>query len=156
MKAARRQHMPVFDKKQVYKRQLSYMKSSTDKGWKKRNNNIALQIKELSQTGSNSYVLFSYSNFLKESAKKEMSAYRKQISKIKFKISKKSIKAKKKRKLKVTVFPTSIKKKPTLKSSNKRIATINKKGVIKAKKKGVVTISASLYGKKKQIRIKVK
>jgi len=31
LKATRRQHMPVFDKKQVYKRQLSYMKSSTDK-----------------------------------------------------------------------------------------------------------------------------
>ena len=132
------------------------MKSSTDKGWKKRNNNIALQVKEISEGGGKGYVLFSYNNFLKESGKKEMSNYRKQIASVKISLSKKSVKKKKTKKLKVTVFPSSVTKKPTFKSSNKKIATVSKKGVVKGKKKGKVTITASLYGKKCSIKIRVK
>ena len=132
------------------------MSSSTDKGWKARSNNIAKQVKEIAAGKGKGYVLFSYSNLLKSSAKKELSNYRKQISSIKISLGKKSVKRKKTKKLTVKVFPTAVKKKPVFKSSNKKIATVSKKGVIKGKKKGTVTISATLYGKTSKIKIKVK
>lgn len=45
----------------------------------------------------------------------------------------------------------------TFKSSNKKIASINKKGVVTAKKKGVTTITVSTYnGAKKTCKVKVK
>lgn len=132
------------------------MASTSDLGWKQSNANIAKQIKELAAGGSKSYVLFSYSNFLKASASKEMANYRKQIATLKLKVSKKSVKVKKKRTIKAAVWPSALKKKPTYKSSNKKVATVSKKGVIKGKKKGTATITATLYSKKVKLKIKVK
>jgi len=54
-------------------------------------------------------------------------------------------------KLKVKGF-----KKPKWKSSNKKVVTVSKKGVLKAKRKGTATITAKKGKKKKTIKVKVK
>ncbi len=59
----------------------------------------------------------------------------------------------KKVKMKVTVVPTG---KITYKSSKKKIATVNKKGVIKGVKKGSCKITIKCNGVKKVVKIKVK
>ncbi len=59
-------------------------------------------------------------------------------------------------KLKISVSPSRASKKMKFKSSNKKVATISQKGVIKAKKKGTTYITAyARDGSKKKKRIKV-
>jgi uncharacterized protein YjdB len=77
------------------------------------------------------------------------------VSKIttkKLKLNKKSLKLKKGKKatLKVTVTPKNSQDKVTFKSSNKKIATVNSKGVVKAirKRKTKITVKS---GKKKVV-----
>lgn len=68
----------------------------------------------------------------------------------------KTIKKGKKLKLKIAVTPAKASKKMTFKSSNKKVATVSKKGVIKAKKKGKAYIKAYAKdgsGKKKEIKV---
>lgn len=69
----------------------------------------------------------------------------------------KSMKVKGKQTLKVTVSPVTAKnQKVTWKSSNKKVATVNSKGVVTAKKKGTVTITATAKdGSKKTAKIKI-
>ena len=59
-------------------------------------------------------------------------------------------------KLAVKVAPVTSKQKVTYSSSNKKILTVTKKGVIKAKKKGTATITVRSGKKKYSIKIKVK
>lgn len=67
-----------------------------------------------------------------------------------------TLKRKKKKKLKVTVKPKSLASKVRWKTSDKKIATVNKKGTVTAKHKGKCYITASLQGKKVRFTIKVK
>ena len=64
-----------------------------------------------------------------------------------------SVKKGKKTKLKVTALP---KGSITFKSSNKKIAKVNKKGVIKGIKKGRCKITVKCNGLKKTVKVKVK
>lgn len=64
-----------------------------------------------------------------------------------------TVKRGKKVKLKVTVKP---KGKITYKSSNKKVASVNKKGVITGKKKGSCKITVKCNGAKKTVKVKVK
>ena len=65
-----------------------------------------------------------------------------------------SMKAKQKLTLQTSVTPVTSKQKVTYSSSDKKIATVNSKGVITAKKKGTVTITVK--SGKKSVKIKVK
>lgn len=126
-----------------------------DPGWKKASNNIAKQLKLIRKGNSEGYVLFSYSDLCRSGASKEIKNYLVTIGKIKLNKKKKTLRVGKKYKLRVTVWPKRIKN-IKWRSSNKKIATVSKKGVVKAKRKGVVKIYAS-YGKlKKTCIIKVK
>ncbi|MCR5690834.1 MAG: family 43 glycosylhydrolase [Eubacterium sp.] len=90
-------------------------------------------------------------------------AVKKVILKIgKKKVTKKTykLKVKKTAKLKVTVRPASAKKSVTFKSKKKSVATVNKKGKIKAKKAGTAKIIVTVTGKngkknKTWVKIKV-
>lgn len=77
---------------------------------------------------------------------------------VKLKTSKKSftLKRKAKKTLKVSVSPKSLASKLTWKTSDKKVATISKKGTVVAKNKGKCFITASLNGKKIKFTIKVK
>ena len=80
----------------------------------------------------------------------------KKIRKIKLNTYKKKIKKKKKYRLRVTVLPKSIKKKEIIfKSSKPSVASVNKKGVIKAKRKGIARITVRVKGSKKKAVCKV-
>ena len=59
-------------------------------------------------------------------------------------------------KLAAKVAPVTSKQRVTYSSSNKKILTVSKKGLIKAKKKGTATITVSSGKKKCRIKIKVK
>ena len=72
-----------------------------------------------------------------------------------------SIKISKKKKTlrvgdKYTLKITGTSKKVKWKSSNKKVATVNSKGKVKAKKKGTATITAKVGGKKYKCKITVK
>lgn len=80
----------------------------------------------------------------------------KKIKKIKLNTYKKKIKKKKKYRLRVTVLPKSIKKKEIIfKSSKPSVASVNKKGVIKAKRKGIAKITVRVKGSRKKAVCKV-
>ncbi len=80
----------------------------------------------------------------------------KKIKKIKLNTYKKKIKKKKKYRLRVTVLPKSIKKKEIIfKSSKPSVASVNKKGVIKAKRKGTAKITVRVKGSRKKAVCKV-
>lgn len=68
------------------------------------------------------------------------------------------MKVKKSQTLKVTVTPaTADNQKVTWKTSNKKIATVNSKGKVSAKKKGTVKITATAKdGSKKKATVKIK
>ena len=81
------------------------------------------------------------------------------VKKVSLKIGKKtvtkktySLKKGKKATLKVTVSPKKSKKSVVFKSSNKKVATVSKKGVITAKKKGTAKISVTVTGKDKKAK----
>ena len=59
-------------------------------------------------------------------------------------------------KLKAALTPVTSLQKVTWSSSNKKIVTVSKSGVIKAKKKGRATITVKSGNKKYNIRITVK
>ena len=66
----------------------------------------------------------------------------------------KSVKLKKGKKVKLQVLNATGKVK--WKSSNKKVATVSKKGVVKGKKKGKATITAKLGGKTYKCKVRVK
>jgi hypothetical protein len=72
-------------------------------------------------------------------------------------VSKKSIKLKKGKTytLKPTVTPATSQEKVSYVSSNKKIATVSEKGIIKAKKKGTVKITVKSGSKKVVVNVKV-
>ena len=67
-----------------------------------------------------------------------------------------NLKAKAKLSLVATVAPLTSKQKVTFTSSNKKVAAVNSKGVITAKKKGTATITIKSGKKSVKIKIKVK
>jgi uncharacterized protein YjdB len=72
------------------------------------------------------------------------------------KVKKLTLKKGAKYKLKVVRKPSASTQKITYVSSNKKIATVSEKGVVKAKKKGRVTITAKSGSKKATCKIIIK
>ena len=70
--------------------------------------------------------------------------------------SKATLKKGKKLTLKPVISPITSLQKVTYTTSNKKVATVTKKGVIKAKKKGTATITVKSGSKSKKIKITVK
>ena len=70
--------------------------------------------------------------------------------------SKATLKKGKKLTLKPVISPITSLQKVTYTTSNKKVATVTKKGVIKAKKKGTVTITVKSGKKKAVVTVKVK
>ena len=91
----------------------------------------------------------------------------KKVKSVTLKIGKKNVTKKtynltvgKKATIKVTVSPAKAKKSVAFKTSNKKIATVTKKGVVAAKKKGTAKITVTVKGKDKKskstyVKIKV-
>ncbi len=96
-------------------------------------------------------------NGKKASVKLKVSKKAVKVTKVKI-TGKKTMKAKKSQTLKAVAAPaTAPNHKLTWKSSNKKVATVNSKGKVTAKKKGTVTITATARdGSKKKASIKIK
>ena len=93
---------------------------------------------------------------IRSGAAKELKKYYKAIGKITLNKKKKILRAGKKYRLKVSFWPAKLHGKIKWKSSNKKIAVVSKKGVVKAKKKGTVRIYAIYGTMKKSCKIIVK
>lgn len=127
-----------------------------DPGWKKSSTNIARQLQLIRAGNTEGYVLFAYRDLVRSGAAKELKNYYKTIGKLKLNRKKKTLRTGKKCKLKASFWPTRLKGKVKWSSSNKKIATVSKTGVVKAKKKGKVRIYARYGSWKKSCLIKVK
>ena len=73
------------------------------------------------------------------------------LTKVKYSLT---VKKGKKASLKYQLYP--VKTKLTFKSSNKKVATVDKKGVVTGKKKGNTKITIKAKNKKLTIKVKVK
>lgn len=82
--------------------------------------------------------------------------YYKAIGKITMNKKKKTLRTGKKYRLKASFWPANLHGKIKWKSSNKKIAGVSKKGIVKAKKKGTVRIYATYGTMKKSCKIIVK
>lgn len=78
------------------------------------------------------------------------------VKKADFKLAKTSLTVKKNKTAAIKVTSMSPKGKLTYKSSNKKIATVTSKGIVKGKKKGTANISVSCNGVTKKVKITVK
>lgn len=123
-----------------------------DPGWLSSSRNLADMIKEIRKGNTEGYVLFDYSSLYRDVTQKEVKNYLAEITSFRLSRTKKTLKTGKKFKLSVRrVWPSRVQGKIRFKSSNKKIATVNKKGVVKARKKaGKVKITV-YYGKKKKV-----
>lgn len=114
---------------------------SEDPGWRNSFKNIVSQVKLCADYSCDGYVMFSYKYLFTEDGKKETAAYIRYISGLK--LTKPAVRIKKGGKFNLNKI-ISIKKryKSALKytSASKQIATINNKGIIKARKKGLTRI----------------
>lgn len=127
-----------------------------DPGWKKSSKNIASQLQLIRSGNTEGYVLFSYSDLVRPGAAKELKNYYKTIGKLKLSKKKKKLRAGKKFRLRASFWPSRLKGRVKWRSSNKKIATVTKSGVVKAKKKGKVRIYASYGSWKKACVVTVK
>lgn len=127
-----------------------------DLGWKKSSKNIAKQLDKIKAGNTEGFVLFSYSDLYRSGALKEVKNYLKKIGKIKLNKKKKTLKVGKKCKLRANISPLRAKGKVKWRSANKKIATVSKHGVVKAKRKGKVKIYAFYGTSKKSCMITVK
>ena len=133
-------------------------KLELDPGWLSSSHNLADMIKEIRKGNTEGYVLFDYSSLYRDVTQKEVKNYLAEITSFRLNRTKKTLKTGKKFKLSVRrVWPSRVQGKIRFKSSNKKIATVNKKGVVKARKKaGKVKITV-YYGKKKKVcKVKVR
>lgn len=127
-----------------------------DPGWQKSSKNIASQLKLIRAGNTEGYVLFSYTDLYRSGAAKEIKHYLETIGKITICKKKKTLKVGKKYKLTAKAWPSRMQGSVKWRSANRKIATVSKSGVVKAKKKGKVKIYAYYGTLKKYCTIKVK
>lgn len=130
-------NIPVYPGLALYK---SGINSGTDRGWKS-TDNIVKQVKLSNFYDCNGYIMFSYKDLFTPAGKKELASYMKYFSSLKLK--KTSLRIRKGRKYNISKI-VSVKKKYSsyikYSSSNKRIASVSERGVIRARKKGYARI----------------
>lgn len=131
-------------------------KVKNDMGWRNSSTNISRQINQIRSGNSEGYVLFCYSDLFREGAKKELTNYLGNIATIRISAGNGALKKGKTRKMSVAVWPSMAAGKLKIRTGNTKIATVNSKGVITAKKPGKVRIYVSCGKKVKSCLIKVK
>ncbi|MCI9418570.1 MAG: family 10 glycosylhydrolase [Eubacterium sp.] len=133
------------------------MKDSSDLGWGRSSKVVASEIsKTRRSSGVSGYSLFSYESLYKKACQKEVKNMLSRISTVKIKAaSGRKMKRGQRVKLTASVWPIRLGQSVTWKSSNRKIATISKRGVVRAKKKGTVKMYAKKGSRKAVIRIQV-
>lgn len=133
------------------------MKDSSDIGWSKSSKVVASEISKTRRSEKVSgYALFSYESLYKTSCRTEVKNLLSRISTIKITGARGTLKKGKRLVLKASVWPLRLGQSVLWKSSNKKIATVSKKGVVKAKKKGTVKIYAIKGKRKAAVKVTVR
>lgn len=133
------------------------MKDSLDVGWKKGSKVVASEIsKTRRSSGVSGYSLFSYESLYKKACQKEVKNMLSRISTIKITSSSgRKVKRGQRLRLTASVWPLRLGQSVTWKSSNRKVATVSKRGVVRAKKKGTVKLYASKGSRKAVVSIRV-
>ena len=132
------------------------MRDSYDIGWKRSSKVVASEISKTRKYADVSgYSLYSYESLYKKACRNEVKNMLARISTVKI-TGGNSVKRGQRLKLKASVWPLRLGQSVTWSSSSKRIATVSKSGVVKAKKRGTVKIYAKKGSRKAYIRIQVK
>lgn len=127
-----------------------------DRGWSRSSSNLASQVKQIRAGNSEGYILFGYSDLYRKEAKREITALLKQIAKIKVSHSVKTMRKGKRFRWKVTVKPSRLTSGLTFSSSDKKKASVSKKGVVRAKKRGKIKLYVRCGGKVKTCILTIK
>lgn len=132
------------------------MRDACDLGWKKSSRVIANEIGKLREnTKISGYSLFSYESLYKESCQKEVKNMLKKIAVIRITGGRKQMAVGSRLSLTAVVWPVRFGRSVTWSSSNKKIAEVSKKGVVKAKKPGTVKIYARKGNKRATLKIQI-
>ncbi|MCM1244174.1 MAG: family 10 glycosylhydrolase [Roseburia sp.] len=132
------------------------MSDRLDTGWKKSSKVVASEISKTRRSSKVSgYALFSYESLYKNSCQKEVKNLLKRISTVKISADTKTLKRGSKMTLRASVWPLRLGQSVEWRSSNKKIATVSRNGVVKAKKKGTVRIRAVKGNKKVSIKLRI-
>lgn len=132
------------------------MNDRLDTGWKKSSKVVASEISKTRRSDKVSgYALFSYESLYKSSCRKEVKNMLKRISKVKISGGSKTLKRGKSMTLRASVWPLRLGQSVVWRSSNKKIATVSRNGVVRAKKKGTVRIRAIKGSRKVSVKIRV-
>lgn len=132
------------------------MKDSADIGWGRSSKVVASLISKTRRSEKASgYALYSYESLYKKACRYEVRNMLSRISKVTIAGSRGAMKPGQKRKLKASVWPLRLGQNVVWKSSNKKVAVVSRKGVVKAKKKGTVKIYAIKGRRRAAIRLNV-
>lgn len=132
------------------------MSDRLDTGWKKSSKVVASEISKTRRSDKVSgYALFSYESLYKNSCQKEVKNLLKRISTVKISGSKKTLKRGNRMTLQASVWPLRLGQSVVWRSSNKKVATVSQSGVVRAKKKGIVRISAIKGSRKISVKIRI-
>lgn len=132
------------------------MRDSSDIGWKRSSKVVASEISKTRRSAKVSgYALYSYESLYKKSCRYEVKNLLTRISTVKISGSQNTVACGETLRLKAAVWPLRLGQSVTWKSSDSRIATVSKKGIVKAKKKGKVTIYAVKGSRKTGVTIQV-
>lgn len=132
------------------------MRDSSDIGWKRSQKVVASEISKTRKYADVSgYSLYSYESLYKKSCRNEVKNMLARISTLRISGGK-SLKKGQKLKLRAAVWPLRLGQGVTWRSSSKRIATVTRSGIVKAKKKGTVKIYAQKGSRKAYVRIQIK
>ena len=136
---------------------------SDDRGWNWSSYNLKKQVKKIRKAGLKGFVLFSGSDLFSSTSKKELyhlKGYIKPVKAKSIRFTKKyvAVKKGKKKQLYVKFTPTYTNpKKVKYKSSNRNIARVSKKGVVRGLKRGKVKITVTTNnGRKATCTVRVK
>lgn len=132
------------------------MSDSFDIGWKRSSKVVASEISKTRRSSKISgYSLYSYESLYKTSCRKEVKNMLARISTVKISGGGSTMQCGTTMKLKASVWPLRLGQSVIWQSSNRTIASVSKKGVVKAKKKGTVRIYAKKGSRKAVLRIKI-
>lgn len=133
------------------------MRDSYDIGWKRSSKVVASEISKTRRSDKVSgYALYSYESLYKSSCRKEVKNLLSRISTVKISSGSKTLKRGSTLKLNAAVWPLRLGQSVTWKSSNRKIATVSRKGIVRARKKGTVKIYAWKGSRRANVVIQVK
>lgn len=128
----------------------SGMTHAQDLGWKKRSNNLAIQVAKLRKLNSDGFVFFSYQDLYQHHAWAEWKNVLYEIGSITKVPSNKKMSVGQRFTIQYEVWPSRMEGKVTFESSNPKVAHVNSTGVVQAKRTGSAKVWIKL-GKHKKV-----